>query len=155
MPLLTATASRTMDVPAAAVYAVLADYHEGHPRILPPKYFSGLVVERGGVGAGTEIRFRMHVFGGTHTLRARIEEPEPGRVLREVYPATAMVTTFEVEPLDGGRGAEVRIVTEWEMKGVRAALERWLLVPLLQKIFAEELELIERFMREQQVASGA
>jgi hypothetical protein len=38
----------------AQVYAIIANYREGHPRILP-KEFSGLTVEQGGIGAGTII----------------------------------------------------------------------------------------------------
>jgi hypothetical protein len=32
------------------VYDTIADYHIGHPRILP-RHFSGLTVEEGGIGA--------------------------------------------------------------------------------------------------------
>ena len=41
-----------IDAPAAKVYGILADYHVGHPSILPPA-FRNLIVEEGGVGAGT------------------------------------------------------------------------------------------------------
>jgi hypothetical protein len=40
-------------------------------------------VERGGVGAGTVIRFRLRVFRRTRDFRAEITEPTPGRVLVE------------------------------------------------------------------------
>jgi hypothetical protein len=36
MPLLHASAERTIPAPAAAVYSLLADYRDGHPRILSP-----------------------------------------------------------------------------------------------------------------------
>ena len=42
-----------MNAPAAKVYEVLSDYQEGHPAILPRKYFIDLTVEEGGRGAGT------------------------------------------------------------------------------------------------------
>ena len=35
-------------------YSILADYREGHASILPPQ-FTSMVVEQGGVGAGTVI----------------------------------------------------------------------------------------------------
>ena len=36
---------------------MLADYNESHPAILPEHVFTGLVVEQGGIGAGTAVRF--------------------------------------------------------------------------------------------------
>lgn len=76
------TASALIPARRERVYNILANYREGHPRILP-KQFSNLVVEQGGLGAGTVIRFQMSVFGRKQTFRAEISEPEPGRVLVE------------------------------------------------------------------------
>ena len=56
------TAAACIDAAPERVYAIIADYHRGHAGILPHE-FSGLSVERGGVGAGTIIRFRMRVMG--------------------------------------------------------------------------------------------
>jgi hypothetical protein len=55
------TASRQIDPPPAPIYGLIADYHDGHRRIVPPKTFRWLAVDEGGVGAGTEIRFAMRV----------------------------------------------------------------------------------------------
>jgi hypothetical protein len=49
---ITISASAVVDAPAVTVYGVLADYHEGHPSILPRPPFGELVVESGGTGAG-------------------------------------------------------------------------------------------------------
>ena len=54
---------RRVPAPPAEVYAILADYTEGHPHILPSAYFRNIEVEEGGVGAGTRIRFEMTVLG--------------------------------------------------------------------------------------------
>src|ERR1041384_5860716 len=79
------------------VYSLIANYRDGHPRILP-KQFSNLVVEQGGVGAGTLIRFQMSLVGKKQTFRAAITEPEPGRVLVESYFDTdGMATSFIVD----------------------------------------------------------
>ena len=77
------------------VYSLLANYNEGHPRILP-KQFSNLVVEQGGIGAGTVIRFEMSLLGRKQTFQAAITEPEPGRVLVETYLENGAVTTFTI-----------------------------------------------------------
>jgi hypothetical protein len=59
------SASAVINAPAKQVYTILADYHDGHPRILPQQYFSSLEVERGGVGAGTVLRFQMRAVDST------------------------------------------------------------------------------------------
>jgi uncharacterized protein YndB with AHSA1/START domain len=147
MPTITAEASRTIDAPPGKVYDILADYHHGHPRILPEQYFTDLVVEEGGRGEGTVIRFRMHVLGGTRTARAVVGEPVPGRVLTETYPENGAVTTFDVEPLEEGRRTRLTITTSWASAGVRGMLERWIMQPLLQKIFHAEMTKLEEYVR--------
>lgn len=78
------SASARIDAPPERVYAIIADYRTGHPRILPEP-FSGLTVERGGIGAGTTIRFQMKLLGRTETYRADITEPEPGRQIGRAH----------------------------------------------------------------------
>src|SRR5579864_4473795 len=69
--------------PPARIYGIIADYHRGHPTILP-KQFRNLRVESGsGIGAGTTIRFEVTVMGKTDRYKAIVSEPEPGRVLVE------------------------------------------------------------------------
>ena len=61
------SASAVIHAPAADLYAIIADYERGHPRILPKPPFVSLAVEEGGIGAGTVIRVHMRVLprGGT------------------------------------------------------------------------------------------
>jgi hypothetical protein len=120
------TASARIDAPAAQVYAILADYHSGHPRILPSPPFLGLQVEEGGVGAGTRVNFQMRIYGTTQSFRAAVTEPEPGRVLVETNLGDGgAVTTFTVDAIEGGQHANVTIVTEGrtERAGVSGAIE--------------------------------
>jgi hypothetical protein len=74
MTLLHASAERTISAPVAPVYDLLADYHVGHPSILPPS-FSDLTVLQGGTGAGTEIRFAMTLGGRKQLVEASVDEP--------------------------------------------------------------------------------
>jgi hypothetical protein len=55
---------RLVDAPAEVVYHCLADYREHHRAggFLPP-VFTDLQVLRGGVGAGTVIRFTTRLVG--------------------------------------------------------------------------------------------
>jgi hypothetical protein len=149
MPRIRATASAVIDAPPAAVYAILADYRNGHPRILPEQYFSNLEVERGGVGAGTVIRFQVRTLGITRRFRGEVTEPEPGRVLVESYPETGEVTSFTVEPVDGGGRAAVTITTAWVAPGLGGLVQRVLAPPILRRIYAEELRNLAGLASEQ------
>src|SRR5271165_6785558 len=86
------------------VYATIADYHQGHPRITPPENIYDLQVEQGGYGAGTIIRFKSRLFGVERSFHHQVIEPEPGRVLREqsIDDAEHEATTFTVTPVEEG-----------------------------------------------------
>jgi hypothetical protein len=115
-----------MDAAPDRVYAIIADYRNGHPHILP-KQFRNLTVEQGGVGAGTIIRFEVRALGQTQRFRGFVTEPEPGRVLVEEYvePAPSK-TTFLVEKSPSGSGTRVTFTTEMtSRKGLAGALERF------------------------------
>jgi hypothetical protein len=131
---------------ASIVYPLIADYHNGHPRIIPAPYFRNLKVVKGGFGAGTEITFEMVAFGRVTPTFAVITEPEPGRVLVESYPETGVVTTFRVEPVD--HACIVTISTDFPMKpGLGGFIERLLLKPFLLKVYTAELKQIEQVAR--------
>lgn len=53
--------SRVVNAPPEVVYAVFADYHEGHTAVLPKPYFTSMTIPKGGTGAGTEITVNMSV----------------------------------------------------------------------------------------------
>jgi hypothetical protein len=129
--------------PPHVVYELIADYRDGHPRIIPPKYFRNLVVERGGRGAGTVITFDAHFMGSKHQMRGEVTEPEPGRRLVEAYPDRGTVTTFLVEPDATGPGSVATIASEFRARpGVAGAIERWLTTRLVRTIYREELALL-------------
>jgi len=58
------TASAVVPARRERVYSLIANYRDGHPRIVPQQ-FSGMVGEQGGIGAGTVIRFQMSRLGGS------------------------------------------------------------------------------------------
>jgi hypothetical protein len=127
------------------VYSLLANYRDGHPRILP-KQFSGLVVEEGGIGSGTMIRFQMSVLGKRRTFRAAITEPEPGRVLVESYLDPAgTITTFTVDRGTAPADSKVTISTELPARsGILGSMEKMFATLLLQPIYRKELENLAR-----------
>ena len=138
----TVAVSAVISASPRVCYDTIADYHAGHPRIVPPRWFGPIVVDEGGVGAGTRIHFTMTVLGQTRTLRAEVAEPVPGRVLVETYPDTGVVTTFTVVEAPGG-AARVTIETRSPRgRGLRAAAERAVTRRVLPGIFVAELRML-------------
>lgn len=127
------------------VYSLIANYNDGHQRILP-KQFSGLTVEQGGVGAGTVIRFSMNLLGRKQSFRAAVTEPEPGRVLVETnLDSNGAVTTFTVNPGSAPADSHVTISTELPVSpGFRGFLERKLSSLWLRPIYVKELQNLAR-----------
>ena len=152
----TVSTTRRLSAPPRRVYDTIANYHIGHPRILP-KQFRNLRVEKGGVGAGTVITFQVKVFGRTDSYRAEVTEPDPGRVLVERnVEGMASVTTFTVEPGASADEAIVTITTEVRGRGGWAgAIERFMIERALRPMYAEELRLLEAAAAERPRTGGA
>jgi hypothetical protein len=141
----TVSASAVIPARRERVYSLIANYNDGHPRILP-KQFTSLVVEQGGVGAGTVIRFQMSLLGRKQTFRAAITEPEPGRVLVETdLDANGAVTTFSVNPGGAPADSYVTISTVLPVReGFFGKLEKTLTTLLLRPMYVKELENLAR-----------
>lgn len=141
----TVSVSATIPARRDRVYSLIANYIDGHPRILP-KQFTSLVVEQGGTGAGTIIRFQMSLFGRKETFRAAITEPEPGRVLVETnLDSNGAVTTFTVNPGTAPADSQVTISTELPVRsGFLGRIERAFSTALLRPIYVKELENLAR-----------
>jgi hypothetical protein len=141
----TISASAIIPARRERVYSLLANYNDGHPRILP-KQFTSVVVEEGGVGAGTVIRVQMSFFGKKQNYRAAITEPEPGRVLVETnLEANSWITTFTVNPGSAPADSNVTISTELPVRaGFPGKIERVLSTLLLRPMYVKELENLAR-----------
>src|SRR5947209_15698366 len=94
------SAAAILDARPEKVYATIADYHNGHPHILPKKSLYDLRVEEGGYGAGTIIRFKARALGTELSFHHRVSVPEPGRVLveQDIDAGQIVTTTFTVTP---------------------------------------------------------
>lgn len=135
-----ASAAQVVDARPDVVYHILSDYRTHHPRILPKPAFQSLVVEKGGVGAGTVIKVGMKVGGRIHSFRMDVSEPQPGRVLAERDVDSGAVTTFTVTPQDGGARAHVEIATEWPRKrGLKGFIERIVNPMVVKPLYRKEL----------------
>ena len=143
--------------PAERVYRILADY-EHHQRILPAA-FSDFTIEKGGVGAGTVVSFKVSAGGVTQVHRDTVAEPEPGRVLTEVND-TGEVTTFTVTPVGGPTSGQtlVKIETRWPSRGLQGLVERLVAPRMLCGMFFDELERLEwleRYAQTQPLEAGS
>ena len=134
--------SAVVPAPASRVYGIIADYRRGHPGILPPQYFDDLVVEEGGVGAGTRISFTMKAYGSRTRSQSRITEPEPGRVLVETVEGSGIVTRFIVDPLPRDT-CRITLETTYPLRGLRGWFERLVVPGYLRKVYRAELELLK------------
>jgi hypothetical protein len=141
------TENSVIHAPAKSVYDILADYQNGHPHVLPKKYFSSLKIEKGGIGAGTVIRFQMRALGFSRSFRAAITELVPGRTLVETDLESGTVTTFTVLPLENGQGSLVTISTELQSRdGLLGSLEQSMISSFLRRVYAQELKLLAEFV---------
>lgn len=144
------TAERTIGAPPERVYVYVADMREHHPRFLPSA-FSDFQVEAGGVGAGTVTRFTLNTGGRSRSYRMQISEPEPGRILTESDTESSLVTTWTVEPADGG--SRVQLATTWEgAGGIGGFFERTFAPRVLKRLYDEELARLDDYARQQSAA---
>lgn len=152
MTTMNVSADRVIGAPADAVYSYIADHREHHPKFLPPA-FSNFRVEQGGVGAGTVSRFTMTAGGRTREYLMTVAEPQPGRVITETDANSSLVTTWTVTP-QGDASARVEIATTWKgAGGIGGFFERTFAPRVMRGIYADELERLDRYAREQ--ASGS
>jgi len=142
LTLVNISGAAVIPAPPQRVYGIIADYRSGHTHIIPPKYFRNLVVEEGGIGAGTKVRFEMVMFGKVQQAQSIITEPEPGRVLVESTTDGLAVTRFIVEARDGGRAANVTISTDLKNQGL---IGNAIIKFLFKRIYREELALLAEF----------
>jgi hypothetical protein len=144
-------ASRVIGASATVAYGLIADYKGGHQQILPDKYFGNLRATKGGYGDGTEIAFEMYPFGMKRAVqqsRARVTEPEPGRVLVETDLDRGFVTTFTVDAASPTTARVEFVTTVPRKRGVLGAIERVVTTRFLSTVYDAELEQLDRVARD-------
>ena len=146
MSVLKIAVSATVNGSAEKVYTVLADYVNHHPHILPPAYFTELEVEEGGTGAGTVFRAGFKMLGQEQSMRMRVTEPEPGRVLVETDLDSGLVTKFIVEPR-GENQSEVTFDTTMKRSpGIQGWIERLIVPGYLRRVYRVELQQLDEYV---------
>jgi uncharacterized protein YndB with AHSA1/START domain len=148
MGVIQVTAERTVDAPAEAVYGYIRDMNV-HPKFLPPA-FSDFHVESGGVGTGSVTRFKVTAGGRTREYHMTVDEPEPGRVLRESDQNSSLITKFTVDPKVAGSSL-VQISTSWQgAGGIGGFFERTFAPRAMKALYEDELERLASYAQEQQ-----
>jgi hypothetical protein len=143
------SASGYISAPAQRAYDLIADYRNGHPRILPKPYFVSLGVEQGGYGAGTIINFQMKLMGRIQSFHSTITEPQPGSILVETDMNTGAVTTFTVDPRLNGQESFVTITTTIGVPdGILGKIQGWFTTQLLRPIYSKELDQLAAVAKE-------
>lgn len=124
------------------VYDIIADYKNGHPKILPKPPFVSLVVEKGGFGAGSVLKVQMKVAGKLQTFKTIVTEPEPGRVLLETND-TGYITIFTVEPRDNDKNSYVTFTTEIPSNSkLSKKIEFFFSKMILPAVYKKELQML-------------
>lgn len=147
--------SRVVDARPDDVLDVFKDYRGGHAAILPKPYFTGMDVVAGGYGAGTELHVYMKAMGVEKHYHQLVSEPEPGRVLAETDLDVALVTTFTVDPVDGGSRTLVTLTTVYEpARGLAGWFENLMTPPFMRKIYRQELENLAVYLAQPQASAA-
>jgi hypothetical protein len=130
----------------AALFKLVADY-DGRPRYLPPN-FSGWRVERGGLGGGTVVSYRLRAGRRERDYRMLVEEETVGSVLVERDAGSSLVTTWTLTE-DGPDRTLVRIASRWRgAPGVGGLFERSFAPPGLRRIYDALLANLDRLAAE-------
>jgi hypothetical protein len=132
--------SRVIPATPTQVFNLLADYRDGHWRVLPSAFTDYRVLE-GGYGEDTRIAFRLKLGGRSRPTKGVVTVPDPGRVIVETYPREEMVTTFTIDA--EGEGTKLTIATSTPTRTrFTAPLEQFILRRILEPIYREEFGLI-------------
>lgn len=130
----------------AALFMLVADY-DSRPRYLPPN-FEDWRVERGGLGGGTVVSYRLRTGKRERAYRMSVEEETVGSVLVERDAESSLVTTWTLVA-EGPARTRVRIASRWRGAGGVAGLFEAQFAPMgLRRIYDDLLARLDRLAAE-------
>ena len=136
-------AERTVDAPIELVWRLLRDYRGPHARLLDEP-FAGYELHDGGVGAGTVIGYRLRVGRNERSYVLAVEEPTPGRQLRERDHHGRLLITWTLTPGGDGERTLVRVAAELRDPELERALARGRARRALRRAHVHLLERLDR-----------
>lgn len=118
-----ATTERTYGAEPARVYEVLADYAVVRPKLLPAQY-SEYEVRAGGVGAGTQVHWKLQATEKrVRDCLFTVSAPSPEKLV-ETDANSSMVITWTVSSV-GESGSKVTVEASWTgASGIGGFFER-------------------------------
>jgi uncharacterized protein YndB with AHSA1/START domain len=133
---------RTVDAPMERVWALLRDYRVARPRLLT-EHFSDYAVQERAQGAGTVIEYQLRVgrHQGRHVIA--VQEPVPGRMLRERDRTSALVSTWTLTPGGDGERTVVRLAIQLRDPQICGWLARVRARRALRRLCGQLLERVE------------
>jgi hypothetical protein len=139
---------RTVDAPMERVWALLRDYRVARPRLLT-EHFSDYGVQERGEGAGTVIAYRLRV--GRHQAEhvVGVQEPVPGRMLRERARDSAWVSTWTLTPGGEGERTVVRLAVALRDPQIAGWLARMRARRALRRLCGQLLEHVDAALGDQ------
>jgi hypothetical protein len=103
-------------------------------------------VQRGGDGVGTVIEFGLRVRRRERSYVVAVEEPAPGRQLRERARGSAVVTTWTLTPGGEGERTVVRLAVQLRDPDVRGWWARRHARRALRRLYGQLLARLDRHL---------
>jgi uncharacterized protein YndB with AHSA1/START domain len=155
MSRVSAQSERVIAAPPQEVYATLIDYQNKRPSILTPNFLD-YTVEKGGVGEGTVISYRLQAGGRERPYHMQVTEPVRGQTLMERDLNSSLSTTWTLTPVQGGQQTKVQVKTSWEgARGIGGFFERTFAPMGLRRIYDQMLSQLAQTVQNQQSSSSA
>ena len=136
-------AERTVDAPIELVWRLLRDYRGPRARLLGEP-FAGYELHDGGVGTGTVIGYRLRVGRNERSYVLAVEEPTPGRQLRERDHHGRLLVTWTLTPGGDGERTLVRVAAELRDPEFEGALARGRARRALRRAHVHLLQRLQR-----------
>jgi uncharacterized protein YndB with AHSA1/START domain len=137
---------RTVDAPMPRVWALLRDYRVARPRLLT-EHFSDYAIHERGEGTGTVIEYRLRISRHERRHIVAVQEPVPGRVLRERARGSALVSTWTLTPGGEGERTVVRLAVALREPQINGWLARIRAQRALQRLGGQLLKHLDADLR--------
>jgi uncharacterized protein YndB with AHSA1/START domain len=136
-------ADRTVDAPMEQVWRLLRDYRAARARMFGEP-FAEYELHHGGVGAGTVIGYRLRLGHHERALVLTVDEPTPGRQLRDREHHGGLLVTWTLTPGGDGERALVRVAAELRDPDLDRALARGRARRALRRAHVHLLQRLQR-----------